>query len=76
VKNRNKAVVAVARKLTVSVWHLLMGHYSELSEMPDSLHRKLLKLATVLGKEQLKQAGCQSREAFVQKHFKLIQLSA
>lgn len=75
-KNRNKAVVAVARKLTVSVWHLLMGHYSELTELPEQLHRKLLKLATVLGMEQLKQAGCESREAFVQKHFKLIQLSA
>lgn len=75
-KNRNKAAVAVARKLTVSIWHLLMGHFTPLTELPEQLRSKLLKLATALGIEQLKEMGYDDRDAFVQKQFTLIQLSA
>ncbi len=74
-KNRFQAVAAVARKLTVSIWHLLMGHFSPCLEADDHLHTKLLKLATVLGKEILRQMGFPDREAFVTLQLKQIQLS-
>jgi len=65
-KHRNLAAAAVARKLTVSIWHLLMGHHSDLEEASAHLSTKLLKIATVLGKEALRQLGFSGREAFVQ----------
>jgi transposase len=74
-KSRNEAVVAVARKLTVAIWHLLMGHFSALAELDDHLHIKLLKLATLLGKAELKEMGLVDREAWVTQQTKLIQLS-
>ena len=74
-KHRNEAAVAVARKLTVSIWHLLMGHFSPLLEATDHLHAKLLKLATVIGKEGLAALGFANREAFVTAQIKSIQLS-
>ena len=64
-KERNVAVAAVARKLCVSAWHLLKGHYSELNETPGQLKAKLLSIATQLGKKQLKKMKYKSREAFV-----------
>ena len=64
-KHRHEVAVAVARKLTVSVWHLLKGHFTVLREATAHLHIKLLKLATVLGQEQLLQLGHATREAFV-----------
>ena len=64
-KHRNVAVAAVARKLAVSIWHLLMGHGVEMEEVPRHLVTKLLKIGTLLGKEALKQAGFERRAAFV-----------
>lgn len=73
-KNRNMAVAAVARKLTVSIWHLLMGHFTTLLELNKHLETKLLKIATILGKDGLKRAGFKCRNEFVQHYFKKIQL--
>jgi transposase len=72
-KNRNLAVAAVARKLTVSIWHLLQGNFTPLIEASEHLHTKLLKLATVLGKQTLRQLGFPKRDAFVAHQIKLIQ---
>jgi len=74
-KHRNEAAVAVARKLTVSVWHLLMGHFTPLVEATEHLHTKLLKLATVIGKDGLTSLGFANREAFVTAQIKSLQLS-
>jgi transposase len=74
-KHRNEAAVAVARKLTVSIWHLLMGHFTPLIEATEHLHSKLLKLATVIGKDGLAALGFANREAFVTAQIKSIQLS-
>jgi transposase len=74
-KHRNQATVAVARKLTVSIWHLLMGHFTPLVEATDHLRVKLLKLATVIGKDVLNSLGFENREAFVTTQIKSIQLS-
>jgi transposase len=48
--NRNIAVVAVARKLAVQVWHQLSGNPPEALEPSKSLDLKLNKLAVTLGK--------------------------
>ena len=64
-KAKNVAVAAVARKLCVSIWHLLKGHHSELNETPAQLKAKLYCIATLLGKEQLRKMQFENREAFV-----------
>lgn len=74
-KHRNQAAAAIARKITVSVWHLLMGHFTPLIEATDHLRVKLLKLATVIGKDGIKSLGFDDREAFVEAQIKSIQLS-
>ena len=74
-EERNVAAAAVARKLTVAIWHLLKGHFTELLELSKHLATKLLHLATVLGKANLKEAGFNSRNEFIQHYFKKIQLS-
>lgn len=74
-KEKNQAVAAVARKLVVSIWHLLMGHFSPLLETDQHLTQKLLKLATVLGRDILKELGFANRDAWVNQQIKLIQLS-
>jgi len=74
-KHRNQAAAAVARKLTVSVWHLLMGHFTPLIEVTDHLRVKLLRLATVIGKDGIKALGFDDRDAFVETQIKSIQLS-
>ena len=74
-KNHNQAVAAVARKLAVAIWHLLMGHFTPLVEAGEHLTTKLLKLATILGKETLQQLGFANREAWANQQIKLIQLT-
>ena len=74
-KNRNVAVSAVARKLTVAIWHLLKGHFTKLTELSKHLKTKLLKIATLLGKESLRENGFKDRNEFIQHHFNKIQLS-
>ena len=73
-KNKNVAVAAVARKLTVAIWHLLMGHFTPISEMKPLLHGKLLKIATLLGKQSINNLGFKNREDFCSHFFNLIQL--
>lgn len=75
-KTHNQAVAAVARKLVVSIWHLLMGHFSPLIETDQHLMQKLLKLATVLGRDILKELGFADRDAWANQQIKLIQLTA
>jgi transposase len=74
-KHHNQAVAAVARKLVVAIWHLLQGHFTPLLEAGAHLTAKLYKLATVLGRDVLKQLGFDDREAWVNQQIKLIQLS-
>jgi len=74
-KSRNEAAAAVARKLAVAIWHLLKGNYTQLEEETEHLKTKLLKLATVLGKAELKAMGHETREDFMSTQIKQIQLS-
>ncbi len=73
-KSRNEAAAAVARKLAVAIWHLLKGNYTQLEEETQHLKTKLLKLATVLGAEELKTLGYESREAYASAQIKQMQL--
>lgn len=73
---RNIAVAAVARKLTVAIWHLLRGHFTPVLELSEHLRIKLMKIATTLGKAKLKETGFKNRSAFIEHHFKRIQQTA
>lgn len=76
-KERNVAVAAVARKLTMLVWYVLKGCYTRLEEMNQHLEMKLLKLATVLELEELKAMKFSNRAHFVQSQLNQIrQLSS
>jgi transposase len=71
-RGRNKAAVAVARKLCVAVWHVMQGHVIGAIDRIDTLHTKLHKLATELGLNSIKQLGFETKEAFVQKKLYLL----
>jgi len=53
----NLAVAAMARKLTVAVWYLMMGKWTPLQEIDDPLARKVGKIITQVGPEALKRLG-------------------
>jgi transposase len=65
-RGRNKAAVAVARKLCVAIWHVLQGHVIGALERLDSLETKLGKLATDFGLSAIKALGYESKETFIQ----------
>ena len=56
------AVAAVARKLTIAIWYLMKGQWTQLEEVDDLLHRKVGKIITQVGKKGLKQIGKSSKE--------------
>lgn len=53
----NLAAGAVARKLTVAIWYLLMGRWTPLEEIDDRLAIKVSKILTSVGAKGLKQLG-------------------
>lgn len=50
-------VAAVARKLAVAIWYLMMGKWTPITELDDRLQVKLVKLITTIGKAVLKAQG-------------------
>jgi len=48
---RNKAIVAIARKLLVAVWHVLFKEAADRFAEPVGVARKLMNYAYTLGKE-------------------------
>jgi transposase len=58
--HRNIAVAAVARKMTVQVWHLLSGNPPTMLESDQSLATKLQKLVGPLGKTLRMEMGLPS----------------
>jgi transposase len=71
-RGRNKAAVAVARKLCVAIWHLLQGHPVGALEPLKRLEVKLAKLATELGLPEIKAQGYQTKTAFIEKKLYLL----
>ena len=72
-RGRNKAAVAVARKLCVAVWHVLMGHVIGALERLDTLETKLSKFATEIGPVALRALGFDNKAHFVEKKLYLLQ---
>jgi transposase len=60
---RNKAIVAIARKMLVVVWHLLSEHAAERKLDLDRLARKFYEFAYVVGKSNW--SGCTSVATFI-----------
>jgi transposase len=48
---RNKAIVAIARKLLMAVWYILAQHKTDRFAQPEAIAQKFLKFAYQLGKE-------------------------
>jgi len=69
---RNKAIVAIARKLLVTVWYILAQHKTDRFAQPEAIAQKFLKFAYQLGKEN-RPAG-QSAAQFVRLRLDALQL--
>ena len=63
---RNKAIVAIARKLLVAVWYILAQHKTDRFAQPKAIAQKFLKFAYQLGKENRPKG--QSAAQFVRLH--------
>jgi transposase len=59
----NKAIVAIARKLLISVWHVLSHKVTERFAEPEAVAQKLLRFAYEVGKEN--RPGRQTAASFV-----------
>lgn len=53
----NLVVAALARKLTVAVWYLMMGRWTALEEIDERLSLKVGKMITAVGKPALNTLG-------------------
>ena len=69
---RNKAIVAIARKLLVAVWYILAQHKTDRFVEPEAIAQKFLKFAYQLGKE--KRPHGQSAAQLVRQHLDVLQL--
>lgn len=64
--HKNVAIVAIARKLTVSIWYMLRGLFTPLQQVDASLRVKLAKIATTIGVKTIRQLGYKSKVAFIE----------
>ncbi len=53
----NLAAAAIARKLTVAVWYLMMGRWTTLDELDARLLRKVSSMISAVGQPALKAVG-------------------
>ncbi|HWI57570.1 MAG TPA: IS110 family transposase [Bacillota bacterium] len=65
---KNLVAAAVARKLTIAVWYLLMGRWQPLAEAEKPLRLKVGKILTQVGPSALAKLG-KKREAYRQEVF-------
>jgi transposase len=66
------AIVAIARKLLVAVWYILVQHKTDRFAQPEAIAQKLLKFAYQLGKETRPKG--QSAAQFVRQHLDTLHL--
>jgi transposase len=59
----NLAAAAIARKLTVAVWYLMMGRWTTLNELDARLLRKVSSMISAVGQPALKALG-KSRQLY------------
>lgn len=67
----NLAVCAVARKLAVAVWYLMMGRWTTVEEIEAGLSLKIGKIITQVGTAGLHQLG-KTRKAFREQIFQTL----
>jgi transposase len=53
----NLVVIAIARRLTVAVWYLMMGRWTPLEEIDQRLEIKINKILTEVGAKQIEASG-------------------
>lgn len=58
------AIAALARKLVVSVWYLMAGLFSPMTELSATICIKIHKIATLIGAARIKELGYSSLRAF------------
>ncbi len=68
----NLAVAAVARKLTVAVWYLMMGRWTPLEEIDERLCLKVTKIIGQVGEADLKRLA-KTRKTLRQQTYALLQ---
>jgi transposase len=71
---RNKAIVAIARKLLVAVWYILAQHKPDRFVEPEAIAQKFLKFAYQLGKENRPKG--QSAAQFVRQRLDALHLGS
>ncbi len=69
---RNKAIVAIARKLLITVWYILSQHTTDRFAQPEKIAQKYLKFAYQLGKAR--RPDGQSAAQFVRQHLDALHL--
>jgi transposase len=53
----NLVAVAIARRLAVAVWYLMMGRWTKLEEIDDRLNIKVNKILTAVGAKAIRASG-------------------
>jgi len=71
---RNKAIVAIARKLLITVWYVLSQHTTDRFAQPERIAQKFLKFAYQLGKAR--RPNGQSAAHFVRQHLDALHLGS
>lgn len=66
-RGKNRATVALARKLVVACWYLMQGLFTHLQEITNTLKIKIQKLVTAIGHQRIKELGYSSKKIFKQK---------
>jgi transposase len=74
-KGRNLAVVAVARKIAMSIWYLMMGMFSPLQEATPTIRYKIRVLARFIGVQELRQRGYRRYADFIEEKIQILQLT-
>lgn len=64
-KLKNVSIMALARNMATYAWLILMGHPSPLKVIPKAFKTKMLKLAPILVRDRVRQAGFKNASAFV-----------
>lgn len=71
-KGNNIAVAALARKLVVSVWYLLRGLFTPMTEVTEHMKVKLHKIASVIGKVRLREMGYKKLSEFEEEKIRVL----
>ncbi len=71
-KGNNIAVAALARKLVVSVWYLLRGLFTPMTDVSEHIKVKLHKIASVIGRVRLGEMGYDKLAEFESEKLKLL----